>query len=248
MTDRDPQIAALLDRLVPPPTNVRDEWETVAVAGESSLSRSCRRRRVRLLVALCLIAVGVLVPVIALATGGWWFQRPSFVPNPVFPVNSTPSIIATGTQRGERWAAVGYLAKRPGQDRNGLPRLAAEVVVCVSVIVGSLSNQPQGTVCSAMHGMALPRLNRDSGDWLTFLRTRTSDPAVIVGAVARGVASLKIVLLKPNGVTPGGTINVPLTRVDSVGHGVRFFALAYPTAGINSIKAFDTSGKLLQRT
>src|SRR5205823_914443 len=96
--------------------------------------------------------VGLLIPLIAFATAnGWWFQRKTAYPLLAKPVKGTPSIIASGQIHGQRWTAVAYISKRPGNFAiaDKLRPTGGEMV-CVTVILGSLSNQPRGTSCGVL--------------------------------------------------------------------------------------------------
>ena len=142
---------------------------------------------------MAVATAGLLVPLIAFATGnGWWFQQKTAYPIPVKPVNGVPSIIGSGRIDGRRWTAVAYLSKPPGNFpvAHKLHALGQELV-CVTVSLGNLSNQPRGTGCGLLRGMPVPP-HAGRGSWITFLNN--GDPAIITGAVARNVARAEFVL------------------------------------------------------
>jgi hypothetical protein len=234
MTELDTMVAEELDRLVPEPRAGGADWQDVL----RRAGTTAHTRRLALIAALA--AVALLAPLIAFATGnGWWFQRQTLPLEPK-PVKGVPAIVAHGRWRGGRWTVVAYISNRPGFGRVGgrLRRLRGDMT-CVSLILGALDSRPRGTVCSRLYGMkGYPPGSRGAG-WVTFMQG--SATPVVIGAVARGVAHLRM-----TGV-PGGPVEVPLERVKGFADGIRFFAVRFPRAGYDSFVALDAGGKVLKR-
>jgi hypothetical protein len=237
----------------PTATTMSGDWERVIADAQSSQAPPSQRtsffwsRRRFVLVAVT-VAMGLAVPLFAVATNGWWFQRPHpFSALEAKPIGGVPGIIATEQSQGERWTAIGYVSKRVGFRRvAGKLRPIGGYMVCVGIISGSLSNRPAGEDCGSLYGMNGHPQGR-AGSWITFMNS--SRLPAIIGATARGVARLSVVL-NPNPYPNGKvrTINVPLKSIAQVGGGIHFFLVSYPTAvGISALIVYDTSGKVLKR-
>jgi hypothetical protein len=257
----DPEIRQwLLDAVpAPDPAGYRDFAAVLSRAGVEHVRQNGRRagetvarvrsrRRRPLLVACAVLLVGaLLVPLIAFATGhGWWFQRPGAVdPQSIQPVSGVPSVVATGEIDGRPWTVVAFLSPDPQPPWVTAPPKGR--LVCYRVILGNLFNLPRGGgACAGLRGMpslraGVPRL------WM--VHNFPDYWELMAGAVASKVARVEVVELDRGRRT---LTEVPLVSVPAVGGGIRFFALRNkaalsPTAEIESITAYSSDGKVLQR-
>jgi hypothetical protein len=253
MTDYDDQIAAVLERLRPTNAPFAD-WERVIADARPGgpprrADRSTAPRRLRRPTVVALLACLVLaIPLVAVGTNGWWFQRPQ--PQPLNmepkPIDGMLGIIATGHGQGTKWTAVGYISKQVGFKRvNGKPKPIGGTMVCMTTITGNLSNNPNGQACGGLYGME--GVVGRAGGWTTFINS--SSPSVVVGSTAAKVARLVAVLNPypyPNGKVR--TINVPLISLKQVGGGIHFYAFTYPHAvGVSALVLYDAAGHVLKR-
>lgn len=258
MSDYDPEIAAVLERLRPANASFGD-WEQVIAearagghprqANRTSMRRPIHRqftstRRPTILAGLiCLV---LAIPLLAAGTNGWWFQRPQRFPamEPK-PIAGVPGIIATGQWQGTKWTAIGYVSERVGYVRvNGKLKPIGGTMVCMTTITGDLDNNPNGQGCGGLYGMK--GVDRKAGGWTTFINS--SSPSLVVGATAAKVARLVAVLNPypyPNGRVR--RINVPLISIKQVGGGVHFYVFRYPQAvGVSTLVLYDAAGHVLK--
>jgi hypothetical protein len=254
MTDHDPRVAAALNRLTPPVQDVRDEWERViADARLADARRSPHTPRVtsskrRLALITALVSVGLLIPVLAVgASRGWWFQshiRQPWSADWPQPLSGAPAILATGHAQGSAWTGVAFISKRLFGPRVE-PRRRSGVSICFAMIVGSRSNPPQSSGCGQLYGMNATSI----GGWAAIANWSFPKPPVIAGAVAKGVARVKIILNPyPYYTGKAHTITAQLMSAPQVGGGIHFFTAPYnPNVGINSIVLLDKNGKILTR-
>jgi hypothetical protein len=254
MTAYDERVAAVLDSVRPAATTMSGDWARVIADAQPArgLPPSPRTSffwpRRRLVLVTVTVAVGLAIPLLAIATNGWWFQRPQpFSGLEAKPISGVPGIIATEQSQGEHWTAIGYISKRVGFRRvAGKLHPIGGYMVCVGIISGSLSNTPAAEGCGSLYGMKGHPQGK-AGGWVTFMNS--SRVPALIGATARGVARLSVVL-NPNPYPNGKvrTITVPLKSIPEVGGGIHFFIVSYPTAvGISALIVYDTSGNVLKR-
>ena len=267
MTEYDDQIAAVLERLRPTSVPAAD-WERVItdarLGGPSQrTNRSSARPRLRSRLAwsrrstiVGLLACLVLaIPLVAVGTTGWWFQRPQpqFLNMEPKPIDGMLGIIATGHWQGTKWTALGYVSKQVGFKRvNGKPKPIGGTMVCTTTITGSLSNNPNGQGCGGLYGMK--GVVGRAGGWTTFINqrlipSRSSSPSLVAGAAAAEVARL-VAVLNPYPYPNGNVrkINVPLISLKQVGDGIHFYVFTYPRAvGVSALVLYDATGHVLKR-
>lgn len=166
---RDPELAALLDRLVPPPDE-RADWRGLTDA-------AARPRRRRLAPALAAVLVVVAAPVTALAvTQGWWFFASGAAPKPLGPV----SVVARGSWDGVGWTLSAYRSATDG--------------LCFALTPAGKSGG--ALACNRIAGASHTRgATRVPPRPLTYLIGRDGHlPAYVAGMVVRSALTVDVVL------------------------------------------------------
>jgi len=251
MSDYDTTIGSLLEQIGPSTSLVAPDWDRVlndaAEPGEtdSVRARPPRWSRRKAAVVCACIAIVLAIPLIALAaTNNWWFQHS---PGPQMePSSGEPSIVATGTWQGRDWTLIAYPGllhippPKPGQVT--LP--AAPGGLCTFVILGKLTNTPEEGSCGPLRGVRNSQPSGPADGWLTVMAS--SDPPMVLGAVARGVA--KVELTVQNYLSDKTTtMTVPLRSATGIGGGVRFYLYRSTANGVIRITALDPSNRVLSR-
>jgi hypothetical protein len=237
MTDRDPAISAVLDRLIPEAHEPRDWQQLLARAGTHTAGR---RRTLplkrRLLFAAVLVVLAVLVPLTALAVGrGWWFLS-AYGPKPVGNV----VVVTSGTWRGTPWNLTAFRTDKG--------------TICYALTVEPATPQPLGsaeacgpvtakTPISFLRSLGTRRLLLTRGRFSLRGRHPHSFPAYIVGVTTDSITTVTIT------GTRGTQQNVSTIPAPAPLHAsVRVFvAERQAAADISSITGRDASGSVVAR-
>jgi hypothetical protein len=228
MSELDPQITSMLDRLQPRVVDERRGWAQILADAELTPDRATPSRRIgrRLLLALAVVALAALIAVPALAFNGWWVFGSS-APTPAGGV----SVVKTGTLKGVSWKLTSYLSAGAG--------------VCVQFT----PDPGQGAHAAAGCGLDVrgePNLkSATKGHAVGYLRTINSPqvPDFVFGATARDVIEVEAIfnngqaVIAPTVPAPGA-IQAPL----------RFYVMALPhCASLTALVARGQGGGLLEK-
>jgi len=237
MTDRDPGISAVLDRLIPDAHEPR-HWQQLL---ERADRRPTRRRRTlpvsrRLLFAAVLVVLAVLVPLTALAVGrGWWFLS-AYGPKPVGNI----VVVTSGNWHGTPWSLTAFRTDKG--------------TICYAITVEPATPQPLGsaeacgpvtqkTPISFLRSLGTGRVLLTRGHFNLRGPQPHRFPAYIVGVTTESIATIAI-----NG-TRGPGQNVKTIAAPAALHAsVRFFIAERPAnRNISSITGRETSGSVVRR-
>jgi hypothetical protein len=242
MTERDPRITAVLDRLVPDSVEPRDWQQLLATAGAARdpahlpFSRPLPARR-RLLLALVLLLLAVLIPLTALAIGnGWWFLS-AYGPKPVGNV----VIVTSGRWQGMPWNLTAFRTDKGTicyavTVRPATPQLLGSTEACGPVS----SNRP----ISFLRSLGVAHLELSRGRFTSREPQPHPFPAYIVGAV------IKSALEVDAAAAPGTTQRIPTVAAPAGLHAaVRFFIAARPAGeNVRGLTARDEHGNTVAHT
>jgi hypothetical protein len=238
VTDYDPQIGAILDRLVPPFAAEPNGWqELLRAAGIQPRRRlrwlsgwAARRRPHKVLVLAAALVTTVVVAIPALAVSkGWWFLH-SGAPKP----ESDVAVVTSGRAAGIDWTMTAYVSADKG------------------VCFGLTPNVGRGDMGSMSCGSDLRgEPNPGAGDrrgqhWVGYVYFSLGlykFPNFVFGPVAQGVEQVDLVL--SNGqVIQADTLQGP----DELGAPLDFYAVPVPSrVPLNSLIARDRFGNVLER-
>lgn len=241
MTDRDPRITAVLDRLVPDVVEPRDWQQLLANAGAT-------RGRTRLpfasplpanhrvLLAVALLSLAVLIPLTALAVGhGWWFLS-AYGPKPVGNV----VVVTSGRWHGMPWNLSAFRTNKGTicyavTVRPAKPQLLGSTEAC-----GPVS---PSTPISFLRSLGVARVELSRGHF-TFRGSQPHPfPAYIVGAVVNSASEVNVA------AGPGSTQRIRTLAAPAGLHAaVRFFiAQRPPSEDVRGLAARDEHGAIVAR-
>jgi hypothetical protein len=242
MSERDPGIAAVLDRLVPDAVEPRDWQQLLAHAGavrarrRVPLGRPFLARR-RLLLALALLLLAVLIPLTALAVGhGWWFLS-AYGPKPVGNV----VVVTSGRWQGMPWNLTAFRTDKGTicyavTVRPATPQLLGSTEAC-----GPVSAR---TPISFLRSLGVARVELSRGHFTYRGPQPHPFPAYIVGAVINSASEVDVA------AGPGLTQRIRTAAAPASLHAaVRFFIAQRPPNGaVRSIAARNEQGQVIART
>lgn len=242
MTERDPGIAAVLDRLVPDSVEPRDWQQLLANAGAArGRTRLPRPRPIlvsrRLLLALALLLLAVLIPLTALAVGhGWWFLS-AYGPKPVGNV----VVITSGRWQGMPWNLTAFRTDKGTicyavTVRPATPQLLGSTEACGPVSASTPS--------SFLRSLGVARVELSRGHFTYRGPQPHPFPAYIVGAVISSASEIDV------SAGPRSTQRIRTVAAPSSLHAaVRFFIVARPAnEAVRSITAHNERGQVVART
>jgi hypothetical protein len=225
VTDYDPALGAILDRLVPPPAVEPNRWEELL--REARVARTRRCSRVLVLVGALVVAVVVAIPALAVREG-WWFLGPG-APSPT----SDVVVVTSGRWAGIDWKMTAYVSADKG--------------VCVALTPelgpGGVGG---GMSCgSELRGEPFAPGRPRARHWVGYVYSspELGFPAHVFGPIAEGVDSVDVVL------SDGETLRTPaLEAPERLGVPLGFYALPLP-AGVllRSVVARDQAGTVLEQ-
>lgn len=236
MTEYDPRIAAILDRLVPPPI-AEPSWEELLRDADALPQRRFpwrslvggrrRKRRVLVLATTVLVAVVVAIPALAVSKG-WWFLG-SGAPRP----QSDVAVVTSGRAAGIDWTLTAYVSADRG--------------VCVAMTPDVGRGDMGGMSCGhELRGE--PALGSGEGrgrHWVGYVYSSLGlydFPDFVFGPVADGVDRVDIVL--SNGqILRTDTLEGP----DALSAPLDFYAVQLPGGvALKSVIARDRSDNVLE--
>jgi hypothetical protein len=242
MSERDPGIAAVLDRLVADAVEPRDWQQLLAHAGPAPARRRLPlgRRLLasrRLLVALALLLLAVLIPLTALAVGhGWWFLS-AYGPKPVGNV----VVVTSGRSQGMPWNLTAFRTDKGTicyavTARPATPQLLGSTEAC-----GPVSSSAP---ISFLRSLGVARVELSRGHF-TYRRPQPHPfPAYIIGAVINSASEVDVA------AGPGSTQRIRTVAAPASLHAaVRFFIAARPANGaVRSIAARNDHGQVIAQS
>ena len=242
MTERDPGIAAVLDRLVPDFVEPRDWQQLLANAGAARGRTRLPRSRPflasrRLLLAIALLLLAVLIPLTALAVGhGWWFLS-AYGPKPVGNV----VVVTSGRSQGMPWNLTAFRTDK------GTICYAVTVSPATPQLLGS--TEACGTVSpstpiSFLRSLGVARVELSRGHFTYRGPQPHPFPAYIVGAVITSASEVDV------SAGPGATQRIPTVAAPGSLHAaVRFFIATRPAnETVRNITAHNEHGQVVART
>jgi hypothetical protein len=229
VTNYDPEVAAILDRLVPPPVVEPSHWEELlheARLGSPRVTGNRRRRRVLALVGAVVAAIVVAIPALAVREG-WWFLFPGS-PRPTSDVD----VVTSGRWSGIDWKMTAYVSAEKG--------------VCVAVTLDVGKPSMGGMSCgSGLRGEPFPHAEPWARHWVGYVYSSPGlygAPDYVYGPVAEGVHSVDVVLsdgetLRASVIEAPEQLRVPLG----------FYAVPLPGhVPLASVRARDRFGTVLE--
>jgi hypothetical protein len=238
MTDYDPRIAAVLDRLIPPLANERIDWDAlVGEAGETRRRRvpwaarllvTSRQRRIAVLAAAVLATALVALP--TLAVSDWWFLGPGAPKS-----TSEVTVVASGTSAGTDWTMTAYVSEDKG--------------VCVALTPDVGEGDMGAASCGAgIRGESSRAASgvRSERHWIGYVYFRLGlfeFPDFLFGPIAEGVEEVDVAL--SNGQTvQAATIDGP----DALSAPLDFYVAELPGGvSVESVVARDRADTVLER-
>jgi hypothetical protein len=241
MTERDPGIAAVLDRLVPDSVEPRDWQQLMANAGAARGRTRLPRSRPflasrRLLLALALLLLAVLIPLTALAVGhGWWFLS-AYGPKPVGNV----VVVTSGRWQGLPWNLTAFRTDKGTicyavTVRPPTPQMLGSTEAC-----GTVS---PSTPISLLRSLGVARVELSRGHFTYRGPQPHPFPAYIVGAVINSASEVDVTGL-------GSTQRIRTVAAPASLHAaVRFFIAARPAnRAVRSIAARNDHGQVIAQS
>jgi hypothetical protein len=190
VTDYDPAVAALLDRLVPPPAVEPSRWDELLRGARRG---SQRRRRLLVLVGALVAAVAVAIPAFAVREG-WWFLGPG-TPRPAGDV----VVVTSGRWSGIGWKMTAYVSAAKG--------------LCVALTPDVGHGDMGGMSCgSGLRGEPFPKAEPWARHWVGYVYAWPGlygVPGYVFGPVAAGVDSVDVIL------TDGETLRASVIKARS---------------------------------
>ena len=242
MSERDPGIAAVLDRLVPNAAEPRDWQQLLTTAGAArSRTRLPRSRPFpasrRLPLALALLLLAVLIPLTALAVGhGWWFLS-AYGPKPVGNV----VVVTSGRWQGMPWSLTAFRTDKGTicyavTVRPATPQLLGSTEAC-----GPVSSSAP---ISFLRSLGVARVELSRGHFTYRGPQPHPFPAYIVGAVITSASEVDV------SAGPGATQRIPTVAAPGSLHAaVRFFIATRPAnETVRNITAHNEHGQVVART
>lgn len=243
MADRDPELAAVLEAVVPRGDSGGD-WERVVRDARARPRRPARRvlraAPRRLAVAAAIAALAALAPLAALAVAeGWWFFRaPVVSPAP----HGDVVVVERGDLHGVPWALTAYRAKdgvcvavTPYPPTAEAPASAATSGPGVTTAMGCgpVRGVP-GAAAGAAPAVAFVTLS--------LKRAGGAGAELVGGPVAAEVARV-LVVTDAGSEVAAETIPAPA----ELGLPIRFFVAQLPAGeDMAHLRALDASGRLLE--
>lgn len=237
MTDRDPRVQALLERLVPPVADSGD-WDGLmreARCGQGPGQRAratrlrglgVRGRRVGAVVLVGVVAAVAVLPAFAVVNDWWFFGAGS--PSPVGQV----VVVRTGTTDGIGWTLAAFVSEQDG--------------VCVALTPTGSTGAGVEACGSGIRGE--PNLGsgvEGGGHWVGFVQATLTDsvgPSVF-GPTADGVAQVDVEL--DDGRLVAATVVHGPARLAAP---IDFYVVEIPRgASVVAVLARDKNGTLLER-
>jgi hypothetical protein len=241
MTERDPGIAAVLDRLVPNAAEPRD-WQQLlanagAARGRTRLTRTPFLASRRLLLALALLLLAVLIPLTALAVGhGWWFLS-AYGPKPLGNV----VVVTSGRSQGTPWNLTAFRTDKGTicyavTVRPATPQLLGSTEAC-----GPVS---PSTPISFLRSLGVAHVELSRGHFTYRGPQPHPFPPYIVGAVISSASEVDV-SAGPRSTQRIRTVTAPA----SLHAAVRFFIASRPAnEAVRSITARNDQGQVVART
>ena len=235
MSDYDPRIAGVLDRLLPSLTRQGNDWDgLLREVGELSERRadwavrvpfSSRGKAMAVLAAALAVTALVSLPALAISNG-WWFLH-SGAPRPVDHV----AVVASGRSAGTTWTMTAYLSKDRG--------------VCVG-LNPHLRERDMGAESCGSGIRGEPNRARSGFHWVGYIYFALGlfdFPDFVFGPAAVGVEDVELVL------SDGQTIRTAtIEGPDELEAPVAFYVVELPpSVVVDSIVARDGSGTVLER-
>jgi hypothetical protein len=230
MTERDENLAGVLDEFFPRRDEEHGDWDGVVTDARSnlrprrSLAPTRRRRAVLALAVVAALTVLTVMPALAVSQG-WWFLTDD-APKPTGPV-----VVAINPRPADAWALTAYLA-----DNNG------RTDICYSLTPSSEISSGGAMACGS-NSLGEPNLPEESGATYAMISDFDFAPT---SRFAFGPATLDVATVEVK-LGDGSTVQARVfTAPKALGAPLRFYIVRFPAnAELTRIIGRDSEGRVI---